>query len=363
MTTAALPISRMTLYYKEGSTDKVYQVELLPKDDGYVVNFQYGRRGSTLTCGTKTQDPVDLEKATKAFQKVVTEKKAKGYTEDTSGKVFTMSHNEANNTGLAPQLLNNIEESTLNAYIADPNWMMQQKFDGKRMMIRRTGDKIEGINRRGLTCGLPDVIRDTLLENTKSDFLIDGECVGEIYYAFDYLEDDGTDMRTDTALDRYDALKADFDDLGPVVIVVPNATSPARKRKLLEEVRSGNFEGVVFKKVNSLYRSGRPNKLGDQLKFKFTATADVVVSKVNDKRSVSMIVYDESGYSVNIGSCTIPPNYEIPEEDDVIEVRYLYVYPNGALYQPVYQGKRSDKALEECLVSQLKYKAGTEEEE
>ena len=353
------------LFYKEGSTDKVYQVQLEPdpKHVGWVVNFQYGRRGSTLNEGTKTQKPVDFEVALKVFQKVVTEKKAKGYTEDKSGKIFAMSHNEVNKTDLAPQLLNNIEETMVNSYIANPAFMMQQKFDGKRMMIRRTGTKIEGINRRGLTCGLPDVIRDTLLENTKTDFIIDGECVGEVYYAFDFLDDNGIDMRTETALDRYDALKADFDDMGPAVVVVPNATSPARKRKLLEQVRDGNFEGVVFKNVNSLYRPGRPNKFGDQLKFKFVATADVVVSKVNDKRSVSMIVYDENGYSVNIGNCTIPPNHEIPEEDDVIEVRYLYAYPNGALYQPVYQGKRSDKDLKECLVSQLKYKAGTEEEE
>jgi bifunctional non-homologous end joining protein LigD len=46
----------------------------------------------------------------------------------------------------------------------------------------------------------------------------------------------------------------------------------------------------------------------------------------------------------------------------VIEVRYLYAYPNGALYQPVYQGVREDKNYDECMISQLKYKAGTEEE-
>jgi bifunctional non-homologous end joining protein LigD len=355
------------LFYKEGSSDKVYQVQLEAKGSNWVVNYQYGRRGSTLTEGTKTDSPVEYEKAAKIFQAAITSKKAKGYTEDTSGKVFAMSHNEVNNTGVVPQLLNNIEESTLNTYIADPAWMMQQKFDGKRMMIRRTGNKVEAINRRGLTCGFPDAIRDSLLENTKNNFLIDGECVGEVYYAFDYLEDGCVDMRNETALDRYDALKADFGDMGPSIMVVANATSPARKRKLLEEVRSGNFEGIVLKKVNSLYKPGRPNKLGDQLKFKFVATADVIVTAVNDKRSVAMAVYPDGRKSdqslVNIGNCTIPPNHEIPQVDDVIEVRYLYAYPNGALYQPIYLGPRTDKDARSCKVNQLKYKAGTEEEE
>ena len=352
------------LFYKEGSSDKVYQVQLHPdpKNIGWMVSFQYGRRGSTLTSGVKVSKPCDFEVALKIFRKAITDKKAKGYTEDTSGKVFAMSHNEANNTGVVPQLLNNIEESMLNAYIADPSWMMQQKFDGKRMMVRRTGDKVEGINRRGLTCGLPDVIRDTFLENTKSDFLIDGECVGEIYYAFDYLEDNGIDMRTEAALDRYDALKADFDDMGPSVLVVSNATSPARKRKLLDQVRAGNFEGVVLKQVNSLYKPGRPNKFGDQLKFKFVATADVIVAEVNDKRSVAMRVFNGEE-TVNIGNCTIPPNHDIPKIGEVIEVRYLYAYPNGALYQPIYLGPRTDKEAYSCKINQLKYKAGTEEEE
>ena len=354
------------LFYKEGGSDKVYQVQLEPENKLWIVNYQYGRRGSTLTSGTKTESPVEYEKARKIFVKAITEKKAKGYTEDTSGKVFTMSHNEANNTGIVPQLLNTIDEHEVNSYIADSSWMMQQKFDGKRMMIRKTGHKIEAINRRGLTCGFPEGIQKALV-GYGHDFLIDGECVGEIYYAFDYLQEDyiedHKDLRTLPAIERYEYLIAAFGNMDDCVVVVPNAVTPREKRKLLEEVRKGNFEGVVFKRTNAPYKPGRPNKLGDQLKYKFTETADVVVSKVNDKRSVSMIVYDDDGYSVNIGNCTIPPNHEIPEEDDVIEVRYLYAYPNGALYQPVYQGKRSDKSLEECLISQLKYKAGTEEEE
>ena len=43
----------ITLYYREGSSDKVYQAGLTPKDGGYVVTFAYGRRGATLNTGIK----------------------------------------------------------------------------------------------------------------------------------------------------------------------------------------------------------------------------------------------------------------------------------------------------------------------
>jgi hypothetical protein len=41
-----------TLYYRQGSSDKVYQASLESVDGGYVVHFAYGRRGATLQTGT-----------------------------------------------------------------------------------------------------------------------------------------------------------------------------------------------------------------------------------------------------------------------------------------------------------------------
>ena len=45
----------------------------------------------------------------------------------------------------------------------------------------------------------------------------------------------------------------------------------------------------------------------------------------------------------------------------VIEVRYLYAYPDGSLFQPVYRGERDDVSAEECVVSQVKFKADDDE--
>ena len=41
----------ITLYFREGSSDKIYQAAIEPKDGGYTVNFAYGRRGFSTSAG------------------------------------------------------------------------------------------------------------------------------------------------------------------------------------------------------------------------------------------------------------------------------------------------------------------------
>jgi bifunctional non-homologous end joining protein LigD len=56
-----------------------------PQGDGFVVNLAYGRRGSTMATGTKTQIPVDHDSAKHIYDKLVREKMAKGYTQGPEG--------------------------------------------------------------------------------------------------------------------------------------------------------------------------------------------------------------------------------------------------------------------------------------
>ena len=84
-TTNASATERMTLYYREGSSDKVYQASIEPRGELFIVNFAFGRRGSALQTGTKTPEPVDYDSAKKIYDKLVQEKKAKGYTEGPDG--------------------------------------------------------------------------------------------------------------------------------------------------------------------------------------------------------------------------------------------------------------------------------------
>jgi predicted DNA-binding WGR domain protein len=73
-------IRQITLYLREGTADKVYEVDLCEAGDGeFVVNFRYGRRGTTLREGTKTTFPVDRAEAEDVYEKLVESKTVKGY--------------------------------------------------------------------------------------------------------------------------------------------------------------------------------------------------------------------------------------------------------------------------------------------
>lgn len=79
------------------------------------------------------------------------------------------------------------------------------------------------------------------------------------------------------------------------------------------------------------------------------------VAKVNAQRSVRLRLLNHEGWQA-IGNVSIPANHKVPKVGAVVEVRYLYGYRDGSLYQPVYLGERSDVRQEECVVSQLKFK-------
>jgi bifunctional non-homologous end joining protein LigD len=92
------------------------------------------------------------------------------------------------------------------------------------------------------------------------------------------------------------------------------------------------------------------------------ATATCRVMQVNDKRSVALAVMGDERFGalglVAVGNVTIPANFAIPEAGSVCEVRYLYYFEGGSLYQPVYLGTRDD--VEVDALSTLKRKAEME---
>ena len=356
------PTKQTTLYYREGSSDKVYQVTIEPAGERFVVNFAYGRRGSTLSVGTKTNVPVDHARATAIFDQLVREKTAKGYTPGESGTPYQHTPNAGRSTGIVPMLLNPIEEEEAAQLTHNPDWCLQEKFDGRRVLIEKAGDKVVGINRRGLAISLPlPVLLDVACIH--GDFILDGESVGDRFHVFDLLELDGEDLRPQSLSRRLVALMNLLASAQcPNLPMVDSAFSPAEKGRKLTELKANRREGVVFKRLDAPYVPGRPNRGGTALKHKFVATLSAVVSGLNDQRSVSLRLRGPQGWQ-NAGNVTIPPNHPVPQAGDVVEIRYLYASPeSGVLFQPVYLGRRTDVTADECVSTQLKFKASDEDE-
>ena len=73
-------IEQSRLWFREGASDKVFEIDLVEVATGqYVVNFRHGRRGTALKDGTKTALPLSLDRARVIFGRLVDEKKAGGY--------------------------------------------------------------------------------------------------------------------------------------------------------------------------------------------------------------------------------------------------------------------------------------------
>ena len=348
-------MENITLYYRQGSSDKIYQTAIEQAGGGYVVTFAYGRRGSTLNTGTKTQTPIDYATAKSIYEKLIQEKTAKGYTPGESGTPYQQS--EKQTSGILPQLLNTAGEEELETLIADPSYWMQEKHDGRRLLIQKQGDQITGINKLGLTVGMPDTIL-TSAANCTLDFILDGEAVGDTLHVFDVLlvgdEEIGGLRYTERYL-RLMNLLASFQHRH--IQLVKTHFTAAQKQKAFDQLKAGNREGVVFKHTDAPYIAGRPNSGGPQRKLKFHASASFIVGKINAKRSVTLLL-DRHGMRVHTGNVTIPPNHEIPQPGSVVECRYLYAFKeSGCIYQPVYLGVRDDIEPGECTTTQIKYKA------
>lgn len=352
---------RTALYFKDGSSDKEYHVHLVERDGGWAVDFQYGRRGQALRSGTKTKSPLDYAAAKACYDKVVNGQLREGYTPSEGGVAYQNTANEALFTGIVPQLQNPLDAENLDAFVRDPDTWAQEKYNGERRLIRRNGAAVEGINRTGLLVSLPRAFESAALFANAAQFVIDGEDLGDRVAVFDLLELNGADLRPQPYSERLERLAVLLADAGGALVLAGTARTAAEKQALLDRVAAESGEGVVFKAASAPYIPGRPASGGSQHKFKFTESATVRVAQVHPtKRSVAMELHHGDGIPVKVGNVTIPVNHDVPPAGALIEVTYLYAYPGGSLYQPVYGMQRTDMTWDDCRVAQLKMKPGAE---
>lgn len=350
--------ARITLYYRAGTSDKVYQAEIVPVGNGlFTVNFAYGRRGATLQGGTKTQAPVPYAKARAVFDSLIREKTGKGYTPGEDGTPYQRTAGEQRNTGITPQLLNAITTDRLAECLADPQFVAQEKHDGRRMLVRRQETQVTGINRLGLEVALPLPLADAIAA-LPEDCILDGEAVGDVLHVFDILQVGSTDLRPRPYSQRLAELACLLTghEHGSLRLVF-TAISATGKANLLRDLRENGREGIVLKRLDAPYTTGRPASGGAQLKFKFYETASCLVTGLNEKRSVALGL-KQNGQLVACGNVTIPPDKDIPGVGTLVDVKYLYAFVDShVLFQPVFLGAREDIHAEDCTLDQLKYKA------
>jgi|SRR3984957_19293484 bifunctional non-homologous end joining protein LigD len=167
---------------------------------------------------------------------------------------------------------------------AGADWVHEIKHDGYRLQVRRQGDVVRLFTRNGYdwSARYPAISVTAALLRAKS-FTLDGEAVvcgsdgvavfdalhrrgtvtEAMLYAFDLLELDGEDLRTQPLVDRKKRLSRLLSGrrLG---IVLSDHTDEDGALLFVHACRMG-LEGIVSKRLSAPYRSGRSR---DWLKVK-----------------------------------------------------------------------------------------------
>ena len=228
---------------------------------------------------------------------------------------------------MKPMKLTDVGPAEAEKYIADPNWIMQQKLDGARMVtiVTRAKDGTDGYDALYTNDGvkpiafsaaklkLPDLgleLMDTLDDLGIDEITLDGELIIEdgIYHVFDILhlkyEEGVPNTMTDVKLQHRLAILHSLDLVGEFLQFSHTAWSRDEKQALWEAVQSAGVEGAISKHLDSMYVPGIRTK--DWVKHKLTKTADVIVAS-HDR------TFDEKGM-VTHGSAALVVNID-PRDD------------------------------------------------
>lgn len=355
------------MHSTKNGADKDYNLHLEPDGQGqWRLIYENGKHGAALKRKEKIEGSVPYEQAKAAFDATVKDKmKSGGYVPQGAGVAYQDVVPADRVSGIEPQLLKTIATDLVHLRMADPAWMWQEKKDGERRMIRKTTEgegtsakvTVIGTNRDGLIVPIPKELVEAVSALPLPFLVLDGEDMGQgRYAAFDLVAtaDDPKGQRR--CEDRWLALQQLLRAApSPFWIAVATARTPADAKALNKDVFHAGGEGLVGKLKDAPYTPGVSE---DQFKFPYLDRATVYVeSHDGSKRSVHIAVLDADGKPMPLKKVTIPANYDIPPVGAVVDVEYLYAHATGGLAQPRYKGIRTDRQLEHCVASQLKYKS------
>ena len=191
-----------------------------------------------------------------------------------------------------------------------------------------------------------------------------------VYVVFDILEKDGMDLTSLPLIERKRILEKTIVEGKNLQIIFYTSNG----KKLWEEMKKRGVEGVIAKKIDSIYTQKRSNSW---IKIKFEKTIDaVIIGYLSKKRKLSSLALGlfDGKRLVHIGNVGTGFSEKMLKElkialmkienekiDDiqfvkpkfVVEVKYFEVTPDKKLRSPVFLKLRMDKNVKECKIDQL----------
>jgi bifunctional non-homologous end joining protein LigD len=202
-------------------------------------------------------------------------------------------------------------------------WIYEIKFDGVRALAIRNGSSVELVSRAGKDLsGKYGQVANEALELPSKRFVLDGEIVALdeqgrssfqllqnygtcgasksplVYYVFDLLNLDGKDLRSLPLSERKSMAKTLLKDATPNIRF--SSSIEANSEKLIREMKARGLEGLIAKRLDSNYETGR--RSGAWIKYKWTNEQEFVVGGYTEPRGTRshfgalLVGYYELGY-------------------------------------------------------------------
>ena len=262
----------------------------------------------------------------------------------------------------ACQLLTPIDDGTdAAARVLDPNYGVQQKFDGRRILLHVERTSVTAYNREGRPYDRmsKDILTEAKRFSVFAPLLFDAEWIREInsLYCFDLIELEGIDLRPNTFIDRIAYLTRAFKHHETTLIhQARTEVEQEGKVALVTQIWDWNLEGIAAKRLDSPYFIGRSPH---NYKYKRTHDASFLVIRRNQKASVDLGLFDDNNRLITVGSVQIrDKRFGAVTEGTILDVRYMHAFRNSnQIYQPRMLRIRDDLRPDSCLLSQLRYKA------
>jgi ATP-dependent DNA ligase len=177
----------------------------------------------------------------------------------------------------------------------DPRgFWMEEKYDGHRMIIEVTNERVTGWSRYGLERKLPSHMQDLreylacgtydgelIVPGQKSHNVVElTQATNLVFVAFDILFEDGYSFLDWEWIERHNILHGGvlFKEGGPVQLSLPKLiTDPAAMKDEYHRILALNGEGLILKNPEGEYKAGkRPRNEWIKLKAVRTAVMEII---------------------------------------------------------------------------------------
>jgi bifunctional non-homologous end joining protein LigD len=304
-------------------------------------------------------------------------------------------------TSTLPKRLQPMLATLTDAPFDDPGWVFEDKYDGFRMIAEIKNGKVALYSRNGKIISRSYIEVAKALEGVEADAVIDGELVAIgkdgvshfqllqnalrheaklLYCAFDLSFENGKDLRKRPLLERKKRLKA---ILPRDKLIAFSRHREANGTKFFAEAERKGLEGIMAKRVDSVYASGC--RTADWLKIKTAKRQEVVIAgftaprrtrpffgalvlAVRENDAWRYIGHVGTGFShktleelhtklVKLKAARSPFPAKVKDEAVttwlrptlVAEVKFAEWTSKGELRQPVYLGLRTDKRANDVV--------------